>query len=151
LGEPLTARLLLQDGNGSAQAGGHGSVVTGGRSCWRRSASIEFEQRQESPVKTSSTTTSQEVLSLLRQHGPLLRERYGVTTLRVFGSMARGTATPTSDLDLLVRFDAPATARRFYGLQVFLEDLLGRHVDLVTEKALREEFRHRVEADAIAI
>jgi predicted nucleotidyltransferase len=91
------------------------------------------------------------VLSLLRQHRPLLRERYGVTTLRVFGSMARGTATPASDLDLLVRFDAPATAHRFYGLQIFLEDLLGRHVDLVTEKALREEFRHRVEADAIAI
>ena len=102
-------------------------------------------------MTTSSTTTSQEVLTLLRQHGPLLRERYGGTTLRVFGSMARGTATPASDLDLLVRFDAPATARRFYGLQIFLEDLLGRHVDLVTEKALREEFRHRVEADAIAI
>jgi predicted nucleotidyltransferase len=102
-------------------------------------------------LTTSSTPTSQEVLSLLRQHRPLLRERYGVTTLRVFGSMARGTATPASDLDLLVRFDAPATARRFYGLQIFLEDLLGRHVDLVTEKALREEFRHRVEADAIAI
>ncbi|MCP9800277.1 hypothetical protein [Synechococcus sp. RedBA-s] len=39
----------------------------------------------------------------------------------------------------------------FYGQQIFLEDLLGRHVELVTEKALREEFRHRVEADAIII
>jgi predicted nucleotidyltransferase len=110
-----------------------------------------FEKLQESLLTTSSTPTSQEVLSLLRQHGPLLRERYGVTSLRVFGSIARGTATPASDLDLLVRFDVPATARRFYGLLIFLEDLLGRHVDLVTEKALREEFRQRADADAIAI
>ncbi len=54
-------------------------------------------------------------------------------------------------LSTLLGFHAPATARRFYGLQIFLEDLLERPVDLVTEKALREEFRFRVEADAITI
>lgn len=45
----------------------------------------------------------------------------------------------------------PASARRFFGLKFSLEDLLARSVDLVTEKALREEFRPIIEADAISI
>ena len=50
-----------------------------------------------------------------------------------------------------LRVHGPASAKRFYGLQFSLEDLLGRSVDLVTEKALRKEFRAIVEADAISI
>jgi hypothetical protein len=51
----------------------------------------------------------------------------------------------------LLREHGPASAKRFYGLQFSLEDLLGRSVDLVTEKALPEEFRRIIEADAIRI
>ena len=51
----------------------------------------------------------------------------------------------------LLRVHGPACAKRFYGLQFSFEDLLGRSVDLVTEKALREEFRQIIEADAIRI
>ena len=42
-----------------------------------------------------------------------------------------------SDMDILVRFDRPTDWRRFIGLQFYLEDMLGRPVDLVTDKALR--------------
>ncbi len=48
-------------------------------------------------------------------------------------------------------YEQPVTARRFYGLQLFLEDLLGRPVDLITEKALCKEQPSSVEADAITI
>jgi predicted nucleotidyltransferase len=95
--------------------------------------------------------TAEELISRLRAHGPALREEFGVRRLRVFGSLARGSAGPESDVDVLVDFQAPVSAKRFYGLQFSLEDLLGRSVDLVTEKALREEFRQIVEADAIRI
>jgi uncharacterized protein len=95
--------------------------------------------------------SSDALISRLRQHAPDWSGRFGVRSLRIFGSWARGSATPESDVDLLVAFDGPATARRFYGLQSFLEDLLGRPVDLVTEQALRQELRARVEADAIRI
>ena len=51
----------------------------------------------------------------------------------------RGSARADSDVDILVSFDGPATSSRYFGVQVFLEDLLGRRVDLVTDKALRPE------------
>ena len=91
------------------------------------------------------------VLALLREHLPVLTERFGVQHLRLFGSMARDTARPDSDVDVLVGFDGPATAKRYFGVQFYLEDLLQRPVDLVTEKALRERLRPYVERDAIAV
>lgn len=92
-----------------------------------------------------------EVLNILRVHQERLAERFGVTSLALFGSFARDQATDTSDIDILVRFDGPATADVFFGTQFYLEDLLGRRVDLVTEKALRKEFRPYVEKDAIGV
>ena len=80
-----------------------------------------------------------------------MRESFGVRRLRLFGSWARGSARPDSDVDVLVEFETPASARRFFGLQFFLEDLLGSPVDLVSDKALRPELRSAVEADAITV
>jgi len=91
------------------------------------------------------------VLALLREHLPVLTERFGVQRLRLFGSMARDSAREDSDVDVLVAFDGPATAKRYFGVQFYLEDLLGRPVDLVTERALRERLRSFVERDAIAV
>ncbi len=90
-------------------------------------------------------------LALLREHLLVLRERFGVQQLRLFGSMARDTAEADSDVDVLVGFDGPATAKRYFGVQFYLEDLLNRPVDLVTDKALRERLRPYVERDAIAV
>ena len=92
--------------------------------------------------------TGNEVLDLLRAHEPLLAERFGVTQLALFGSFARDQATDRSDVDILVQFDGPATAKSYFGLQFYLEDLLSRPVDLVTTKALRNEFRPYVEREA---
>lgn len=92
-----------------------------------------------------------DVLDALRKHMAVLCEQYGVTDLILFGSFARDQATETSDLDLLVRFDGPATSRAYFGVQFYLEDLFGRRVDLVTDKALRPEFRPYVEREAIDV
>lgn len=92
-----------------------------------------------------------DVIRLLKEHKPVLRERFGVTRLALFGSTARGTAGPASDVDVLVAFDGPATSARYFGVQFYIEDLLGHRVDLVTEKALRERLRPFVERDAIAV
>ena len=81
-------------------------------------------------------------------HKPALAARYGVLRLALFGSAARGTATAASDFDILVAFDGPATSDRYFGVQFYLEDLLGGPVDLVTEKALRPELRPRIEREA---
>jgi uncharacterized protein len=95
--------------------------------------------------------TREELLALLAQHKPVLESRFGVASLRLFGSFARGTARDDSDVDVLVSFDGPATAKRYFGVQFYLEDLLCRDVDLVTEDALRTRLRPYVERDALAI
>ncbi len=92
-----------------------------------------------------------EVLDVLRTHKPTLAERFGVTELALFGSFARDEATDKSDIDILVRYDGPATSRSYFGVQFYIEDLLGRRVDLVTQKALRSEFRPYVEREAVNV
>ena len=92
-----------------------------------------------------------EVLALLREHKETLTQRFGVVELALFGSIARDRAEEESDVDILVRFDGPATSKRYFGVQFYIEDLLGRPVDLVTAKALRKELRPFVEREAIDV
>ena len=92
-----------------------------------------------------------EVLQQLRSHKNVLVEQFGITALALFGSTARDEAQDNSDIDLLVRFDGPATSRRYFGVQFYIEDLLGQSVDLVTDKALRPELRRYVEAEAVDV
>ena len=95
--------------------------------------------------------TRDEVIDTLRAHRETLAERFGVTSLALFGSYARGTATDSSDIDILVRFDGPATSKSYFGVQFYLEDLFGRPIDLVTDKALRPRFRPYVEREAVDV
>jgi hypothetical protein len=71
--------------------------------------------------------------------------------MALFGSMSRGEAREDSDIDILVSFDGPATSARYFGMQFYLEDLLGHPVDLVTDKALRSELRPYVEREALRV
>ena len=96
-------------------------------------------------------TGTEEVLALLRAHKAELIRRFRILDLFLFGSMSRGAATGISDVDVLVRFDGPATSDHYFGAQFYIEDLLGRPVDLVTDKALRAEIRPYVERDAIHV
>ena len=92
-----------------------------------------------------------DVLEQLARSKPTLAARYGVTDIALFGSMVRDAARADSDIDILVSFDGPATSERYFGVQFFLEDLLGRPIDLVTDKALRPELRPFVEKAAIHV
>lgn len=93
----------------------------------------------------------EQVIKMLDAHKATLSERFGITDLVLFGSTARDTAGEGSDVDILVSFDGPATSKRYFGVQFYLEDLLGCPVDLVTDKALRSELRPYVEKDAIHV
>ena len=92
-----------------------------------------------------------EVLNVLRAHKATLAERFGVVDLALFGSIVHDQATDASDVDILVRFDSSATSKRYFGVQFYIEDLLGRPVDLVTDKALREEIRPYVEQEIVNV
>lgn len=95
--------------------------------------------------------TRAQVLEQLALSKPTLVARYGVARLALFGSTVRDTARGDSDIDILVSFDGPATSERYFGVQFFLEDLLGRPVDLVTDKALRPELRPFIEKEAVHV
>lgn len=82
--------------------------------------------------------------------------KYGASDVRVFGSVARGDFDEKSDIDILIRLDSSKLeGMRYFGvldeLQEDLEKLLGRKVDLVDEKGLREKIRHKVLSEAIAL
>ncbi len=93
----------------------------------------------------------QTAIRLLTEHKPHLVRLFGVARLALFGSTARDGAIDGSDVDVLVTFDGPATSARYFGLQFYLEDLLHCPVDLVTDKALREELRPFVEREAVHV
>ncbi|MBK1733851.1 DNA polymerase subunit beta [Halorhodospira abdelmalekii] len=93
----------------------------------------------------------QRVLDLLSRSKPDLQARFGVTRLALFGSTVRDTARIDSDIDVLVDFDGPATSKRYFGVQFYLEDMLGCPVDLVTEKALRPELRPYIEQERVNV
>jgi predicted nucleotidyltransferase len=77
--------------------------------------------------------------------------RYGVTNIRVFGSMARGDATTSSDVDLLVDLGEHSSLLDRIALIQELEDLLGRKVDLVTRKSLHWYIRDKVLKEAVPL
>jgi predicted nucleotidyltransferase len=78
---------------------------------------------------------------------PRLAE-FGVTSLRLFGSLNREEAREGSDIDLLVEFDGPSTFDRYFGLLVMLEDELGAKVDLVEPEKLHPKIRDKVLGEA---
>jgi len=90
-------------------------------------------------------------LQLLTEHKSEMTHRFGVSRLALFGSVARDAERQGSDVDVLVAFDGPATSARYFGVQFYLEDLLGCPVDLVTEKALRPELRPFIEKEAVHV
>jgi len=65
-----------------------------------------------------------------------LARRYGAANVRVFGSVARGEATPKGDIDLLVERESARSLPDHAGLVLDLQDLLGAHVEVGTEKSL---------------
>ena len=93
----------------------------------------------------------QQVIEYLSKSKGELTNRYGVARLALFGSTARDSAIDKSDVDILVSFEGLATSSRYFGVQFYLEDLLGCSVDLVTEKALRQELRPYIEREAIDV
>lgn len=80
-----------------------------------------------------------------------LAHRYGLRHVRVFGSAARGDVHTGSDVDFLVEPGPGVSIFDLGGFQFELQDLLGCHVDVVTEKGLRPRIRQRVLEEAVGL
>lgn len=94
-------------------------------------------------LKDDITQKREDVLRLATEHG--------ARNVRLFGSAARGDAGPDSDVDILVDMEPGRSLFDVGGLLMDLQDLLGRRVDIVTEKALHWYIRDRVLKEAVPL
>ncbi len=77
--------------------------------------------------------------------------KHGVRNIRIFGSVARGQADKDSDIDFLVEMEPGRTLLDMGGFLMEVRELLGRDVDVVTERGLKERIRDRVLKEAVAL
>jgi predicted nucleotidyltransferase len=92
----------------------------------------------------------QDVINLLEAQRTEIRA-LGVKSLALFGSVSRDEARPDSDVDLLVDFEGRPSFDAFMDLKFYLEDLLKRKVDLVTEGALKPRMKPILDREAIRV
>jgi predicted nucleotidyltransferase len=88
--------------------------------------------------------TIKEIEKIIQRHKQELNEKYGLITIGVFGSYARGDQGSESDLDVLVEVRRPMGFVKFIRLENYLSQLLGVKVDLVTKKALKPNIGRRI-------
>ena len=94
--------------------------------------------------------TSQEYITLIREHQSELYDLFGITSMRLFGSVARGEQHEGSDVDLFVTM--PPKMYKYIEAAQYLEQLLGCSVDLIREhNNLRPCFRQQIEHDGIDV
>jgi predicted nucleotidyltransferase len=91
------------------------------------------------------------LLKTYREEILAIAERHGASNVRVFGSVARGEARPDRDVDILVDLELGRSLLDHAQLQIDLEALLSRKVDVVTERGLRSHLRDRVLQEAIPL
>jgi predicted nucleotidyltransferase len=114
---------------------------------------LASRQRADGDTAASDASTSSVTDRVLRNR-ELINEvaaAHGATHLRLFGSAARGTAGPDSDVDLLVDLDPGRTLFDLAALRAELEHLLGTSVDVVPSAGLAGEAKDEILAEALAL
>lgn len=87
--------------------------------------------------------TRNDILNKLSDLKPLLRREYSVKQIGLFGSFSDDTFTDDSDIDLLVEFEKPI-GWKYFSLEIYLEKVFGRKIDLVTKNALKEQIKDQI-------
>jgi len=88
-----------------------------------------------------------EILNILKNEKPYLQKEFGLLTIGLFGSYAKGQERPGSDIDLLVELTEPRFSY-LAGLQIYLERKLGQPVELIRKhNGISDQFLKRIEKD----
>jgi predicted nucleotidyltransferase len=85
-----------------------------------------------------------ELLAAIKAHKQILKERYKVKEIGVFGSFVRSEQTTESDVDILVDFFEVPDLLDFINLERYLQRVLRKKVDLVRKPVVRKELRERI-------
>jgi uncharacterized protein len=87
--------------------------------------------------------TRNDILIKLKELKPALNKDYSVKNIGLFGSFSNGDYTNDSDIDILVELEKPI-GWKFFSLEIYLEKVFGRKVDLVTKNALKEQIKENI-------
>ena len=87
--------------------------------------------------------TKKDILSKLREIKPQLNQEYAVKKIGLFGSFSDDSANNNSDIDLLVELERPI-GWKFFSLELYLEKIFGRRIDLVTKNALKDQIKGNI-------
>lgn len=87
--------------------------------------------------------TKAEILSKLRELKPELSRDYAVKEIGLFGSFSDGSNSEESDIDLLVELEHPI-GWKFFTLEIYLQKIFNRKIDLVTKNALKEQLKDSI-------
>jgi uncharacterized protein len=87
--------------------------------------------------------TKNEILTKLTELKPMLQKEYAVKEIGLFGSFSDGTFTEESDIDILVELEKPI-GWKFFTLEMYLENIFKRKIDLVTQNALKEQIKDSI-------
>lgn len=87
--------------------------------------------------------TREDIIIRLREIKPVLKEEYSVRNIGLFGSFSEDTFSDKSDIDLLVEFEKPI-GWKYFSLEIYLEKIFGRKIDLVTRNGLKEQIRDQI-------
>jgi predicted nucleotidyltransferase len=90
----------------------------------------------------------QELLISKRNEILAIAAKHGASNVRIFGSVARGENTATSDVDILVDMHGDRSLLDLVGLKQDIEELLGRRADVLTEESISRYLRDRIRAEA---
>jgi predicted nucleotidyltransferase len=101
--------------------------------------------------RMSQTADTFELLRAKREEIQRIASKHGARNIRVFGSVARGDARPDSDVDFLIDAEAVTSSWFPAGLVQDLESLLGRRVEVVTERGLNHLIRDEVLREAVPV
>jgi predicted nucleotidyltransferase len=97
--------------------------------------------------------TTEEIKRQLEKLNPLLKEKYQVETLGIFGSYSRSEQKRGSDLDVLVEFSEPNDIDlfKFIELRLFLEDKLHVKIDLVEKDTIKRRIKNQILQETIPV
>jgi hypothetical protein len=87
--------------------------------------------------------TRNSILLKLKELKPALRKEFAIREIGLFGSFSDGTSSEESDIDLLVELERPI-GWKFFSLELYLEKVINRRVDLVTKSALKEPIKNTI-------
>jgi len=87
--------------------------------------------------------TRENIINKLKELKPALSEEYSVKSIGLFGSFSDDTFNEESDIDILVELERPI-GWKFFSLELYLENIFGRKIDLVTKNALKEQLKEQI-------